>query len=145
MQHNLWISRDFVNIGWSGWIGSIQGFNSRKIAISEIGVSYPDDTFGKESRLGVPFTYLLRDIIQFDKTLDEAKARLTNAHRTCNLILGVGDGKSNQFNSVQYSHSVANFISDTTLIPEADWHPKIKNIVYYGMDWLCPSYVLMII
>jgi len=20
------------------------------------------------------------------------------------------------------------------------WHPRIENIVYWGMDWLCPSY-----
>ncbi len=33
------------------------------MAISEIGVSYPDNTFGKESRIGNPFTYVLRDII----------------------------------------------------------------------------------
>jgi hypothetical protein len=26
------------------------------MAISEIGVSFPDDTFGKESRFGIPFT-----------------------------------------------------------------------------------------
>ena len=32
------------------------GMNDRMMAISEIGVSYPDDTFGKESRFGVPFT-----------------------------------------------------------------------------------------
>ena len=88
------------------------------MAISEIGVSFPDDTFGKESRFGIPFTvretlltttniiatlihcclhsiiqYILRDILQFDKTLIDATSRLSNAHRTCDLILGVGDGK----------------------------------------------------
>jgi isopenicillin-N N-acyltransferase-like protein len=45
-----------VNIGWSGWIGSIQGFNSRKVSVSEIGVYFRDDSFGKESRFGIPFT-----------------------------------------------------------------------------------------
>ncbi|CAF0716468.1 unnamed protein product [Brachionus calyciflorus] len=131
---------DFANIGWSGWIGSIQGYSSKKLAISEIGVSYPDETFGKESRFGTPFTYALRDILQFDNTFDDAFNRLTNGKRTCNLILGVGDGKINKFNSVQYSASVANFMNDTTLKPEGDWHPKIDNVVYHGMDWLCPSF-----
>jgi len=37
--------------------------------------------------------YLLRDILQFDNTLTDSMTRMTNAHRTCNLILGVGDGK----------------------------------------------------
>ena len=37
--------------------------------------------------------YLLRDILQFDKSLEEAMQRMSSAKRTCNLILGVGDGK----------------------------------------------------
>jgi isopenicillin-N N-acyltransferase like protein len=36
---------------------------------------------------------MLRDILQFDKTFDDSFNRLTNGQRTCNLILGVGDGK----------------------------------------------------
>jgi len=87
------------------------------MAISEIGVAFPDETFGNMSRFGVPFTFLLRDILQFDEvracngslcfcekearsqhvlqlqSLEAAKARITDAHRTCDLILGVGDGK----------------------------------------------------
>ena len=37
--------------------------------------------------------YVLRDILEFDKTLQDAVKRLSQAKRTCNLILGVGDGK----------------------------------------------------
>ena len=37
------------------------------MAISEIGAAYADYTFGKESRKGIPFTYLLRDVLQFDQ------------------------------------------------------------------------------
>lgn len=59
--------------------------------------------------------------------------------RTCNLILGVGDGKS-EFRSFQYSHSVCNVIGDTNPLPKADWHPGVENVVYYGMDWGCPAF-----
>lgn len=86
---------------------------------------------------------MLRDILQFDDSFDDAKKRITEADRTCDLILGVGDGKSNKFNSVQYSASVANFMDDTNQKPEADWHPKIENVVYHGMDWLCPGYTIL--
>lgn len=37
--------------------------------------------------------YLLRDILQFDESLQKAMDRISSAHRTCDLILGVGDGK----------------------------------------------------
>ena len=35
---------------------TISGFSSQLMAISEIGVSFPDETFGHESRFGIPFT-----------------------------------------------------------------------------------------
>lgn len=130
----------FANVGWTGWIGSITGISSTQMAISEIGVSFPDSTFGKESRFGIPFTYILRDILQFDATLQDALKRMTNAHRTCNLILGVGDGKIGEFRGVEYSASVANYFTYDNLQPTADWHPKIQDVVYWGMDWLCPGY-----
>ncbi|KAL4234138.1 hypothetical protein ACF0H5_005791 [Mactra antiquata] len=130
----------FANIGWTGWIGSITGFNSKQIAISEIGVSFPDKSFGTESRFGVPFTFLLRDVLQFDRTLNDSLARMKNSRRTCNLILGVGDAKCDEFRAIQYSHSVANFYTDKNMQPATHWHPRINNVVYYGMDWLCPTY-----
>jgi len=130
----------FVNVGWSGWIGLITGMSDNQLGVSEIGVAFPDASFGNESRIGVPFTNILRDILQYDSTLEEAQARITNAHRTCHLILGVGDGKSGHFRGVQYGYQVATFIDDAHLIPVAPWHPPISNIVYFGMDWLCPGY-----
>ncbi|XP_066302975.1 protein dcd1A-like [Branchiostoma lanceolatum] len=130
----------FANVGWTGWLGSITGMSEKQMAISEIGVSYPDDSFEAESRFGVPFTYLLRDILQFDETLDDSINRIANSARTCDLIFGVGDGKLNEFRGVQYSASVANFFDDQNLKPTADWHPLIKDVVYWGMDWLCPGY-----
>ena len=40
------------------------------MSIHEIGAAFPDETFGNESRIGVPFTHVLRDILQFDKVID---------------------------------------------------------------------------
>jgi len=130
----------FLNLGWSGWIGSITGVNDKKLSIHEIGVSYPDSTFGKETFFGIPFVYILRDILQFDKSRVEGVNRLKTANRTCHLILGVGDGNDKSFNSVQYSKDIASAMDDTNLRPVADWHPRIENVVYYGMDWICPDF-----
>jgi len=131
----------WVNIAWAGFVGTVSGFNSEQMAISEIGVTFPDETFGKESRKGLPFDVLLRDILRQDASFDEAKKRIATANRTCNLILGFGDAKTRQFNSVQYSASVANFIDADNLLPKNDtWHAPLEDIVYFGMDWLCPDY-----
>mmetsp|Transcript_1194 Transcript_1194/g.1578 ORF Transcript_1194/g.1578 Transcript_1194/m.1578 type:complete len:451 (+) Transcript_1194:28-1380(+) len=136
----------FANVGFNGFIGSFSGMSSVQTATSEIGVSFPDDTFGNDSRFGIPFTYLLRDLLQFDPTLQDGLDRITNANRTCSLILGFGDGKStngqlNGFRGIQYSHDVAKFMTDVNQMPVNDtWHPRLKDTVYYGMDWLCPAY-----
>ena len=124
--------------------------SSSALAISEIGVSYPDASFGKEHYLapGYPFGFVLRDILQYDASLDESISRITGAKRTCDLILGVGDGKKNAFRGFQYAPSVANVIDDTNLMPQPcngqpdpceDWHPRISEVVYWGMDWICPN------
>ncbi len=37
-----------------------------------------------------------------------------------------------EFRGVEYSASVADFFTYDNLRPEEDWHPKIKDIVYWG-------------
>jgi len=131
---------DFANVGFTGFIGGLTGASAAQLGISEIGAAYPDASFGEESRIGVPFIFLLRDILQFDYTLDDSINRMVNSRRTCNLMLGVGDGKLNEFRGFQYSYSVLNVFDDQNLRPNATWHPKIKDVVYWGMDWICPAY-----
>jgi len=133
-QGNTW-----AQVGMIGFTTSLTGLSDKKLGISEIGVAYPDDTFGSESRVGYPFLFLLRDILQWDITLDDATNRMANAKRTCDLILGVGDGKTSQFRGYEYSSSVLNVFDDTNQMPLTDWHPRINNTVYWGMDWICPG------
>jgi isopenicillin-N N-acyltransferase like protein len=135
----------FLTVGMVGFIGGLTGMSATQLGISEIGVAYPDATFGQESRVGYPFIFLLRDILQYDITIDDAINRMANAKRTCDLILGVGDGKMNEFRAFQYSSSVLNVMNDRNQMPlNATWHPRIPNIVYYGMDWVCPGYNLVL-
>lgn len=66
---------------------------------------------------------------------------MKNTKRTCNLILGVGDGNKGYFRGFQYSHSTLNVVDDINPLPKNDtWHPAIKDTVYWGMDWLCPAF-----
>ena len=137
------LGNKWLNIGFMGWGGVISGINEHRLAVSEIGVYFSDETWGKESRFGDPFTFVLRDILQFDQTLNQSITRLQKTKRTCNLLLGVGDGKleTDSFRGFQYSHSVCNVFDDKNLQPANDtWHPKISNVVYWGMDWLCPPF-----
>jgi len=129
----------FALVGMTGFIGGLTGVSDKQLAISEIGVSYPDSTFGDQSRIGYPFIFLLRDILQWDLTVDDSTTRMAHAKRTCDLILGVGDGKLGEFRGYQYSSSVLNIFDDLNAMPIADWHPRINDTVYWGMDWICPG------
>jgi len=129
----------FAIVGMTGFLGGLTGVSDQQLGISEIGVSYPDASFGSESRIGYPFIFLLRDILQWDQTVDDATNRMANAKRTCDLILGVGDGKLVEFRGYQYSSSVLTVFDDKNLMPLESWHPRINDTVYWGMDWLCPA------
>ena len=120
--------------------------SSAQLSIHEIGVSFPDAThFGSESFVGVPFVFLLRDILQFDQAYTDAVDRIQSANRTCDLILGVGDGKAGgAFRGFAYSGSQVEVYDDANLEPYNNtpdtWHPRFTDVVYWGMDWLCPGY-----
>eukprot|EP00161_Ancyromonas_sigmoides_P015017 TRINITY_DN3947_c0_g1_i1.p2 TRINITY_DN3947_c0_g1~~TRINITY_DN3947_c0_g1_i1.p2 ORF type:complete len:473 (+),score=240.27 TRINITY_DN3947_c0_g1_i1:299-1717(+) len=129
-------------VGMVGFGGALSGMSETQLAISEIGVSFPTpDAFGKESRSGVPFVFILREILMRDNTIDDSISRMAMAKRTCDLILGVGDGKLREFRGFAYSATQLHVIDSENLIPANDtWHPKLNSTVYFGMDWECPSY-----
>jgi hypothetical protein len=135
----------YATVGIVGLLGALTGVSDKQMGISEIGVSFPDDeVFGKQSRIGVPFIFLLRDILHSDTALEESIQRMEDANRTCDLILGVGDGKEGagggkNFRSFAYSYSNLTVMDDTNLLPDEDWHKKIDSVVYHGMDWICPG------
>ncbi|CAF1338626.1 unnamed protein product [Adineta steineri] len=134
------LGHTFTNIAWAGYIGVLSGMSSTLLGMTSIGVEFPDDTFGDESMSGEPFIFVSRHILQYSQTLDDALAYISDVRRTCHLIMGIADGKLNTARMIQYSHSKVNFFDDLNLQPAAEWHPQITNVVYNGMDWLCPSY-----
>eukprot|EP00658_Telonema_sp_P-2_P032909 TRINITY_DN24262_c0_g1_i1.p1 TRINITY_DN24262_c0_g1~~TRINITY_DN24262_c0_g1_i1.p1 ORF type:complete len:489 (+),score=146.71 TRINITY_DN24262_c0_g1_i1:90-1469(+) len=131
----------WANFGLVGWTASITGMSSAGLAISEIGVSYPDPSFGRSFPLtpGYPFGFLLRDILQHDRTLQQATNRILTAKRTAELILGVGEAERNQFLGFEYAPDAVRIFDDRNLEPLEQWHPRISEVVYWGMDWVCPN------
>ncbi|MBN1351270.1 hypothetical protein JXJ21_17765 [candidate division KSB1 bacterium] len=127
----------FANITWAGVVGCISGISQARLAISEIGDDYdaPNDTFA-----GIPFMFLLRDVLQFDKSLDDAISRIQNAPRTTSLMYGVGDGEMGQLRGFQTSHTLCNVFDPDNLEPLTDAHKRIEDVVYWGMSWNVPRY-----
>ncbi|KAL5477617.1 hypothetical protein EMCRGX_G024436 [Ephydatia muelleri] len=142
----------FANVGWAGWIASISGMSSKGIAMSE---KHGEMPFGEESRVGIPFNFLIRDILQFDDSLEDALWRIQEAHRTCSIWLGVGDGNMKAFRLVEYSYSTFEIFDDknVTKVNESRFNTEgcndtcyqnyaMSDLAYWGVHLGCWNEVL---
>lgn len=127
----------FANISYAGVIGAFSGISNEQLAISEIG---DDRSTDKITYAGIPFTFLLRDVLQFDKTLDQATNRIKNAKRTTHLLYGIGDGKLGELRGFRTSSITCDVYSSDNLEPVTSAHKRITDIVYWGMTWDYPKY-----
>ena len=134
------LGNTFVNVAWAGFIGTLTGMSSQRLGVSEIGVSLPDKTFGDEDFAGLPFIFVQRNILQYSATLDDALAYIQKVRKTCRLIVGIADGKIGTARMIQYSSNRVSIYDDENLQPLTEWHPRLPNAVYAGMDWQCPAY-----
>lgn len=57
------------------------------------------------TRFGKPWTYALRDVLQFSKTIDDALLNLNQTDRTCSVYLGIGSGTNNTYRIIEYSET----------------------------------------
>merc|ERR1712127_863998 len=138
------------------------GMNDQKMGLSEIGAgtassdrgaSHSPD-FPSESREGQTFTWTLKDIMLYDQTADAGIKRMEEIPRTCNLILGLGDGKPESqkmygiasdagrlttFDDTNQQPLVWDEYPDGDNVTSMD-HERIPSVVYWGMDWYCPQY-----
>ena len=104
----------FAQLGWVGFVGALTGFSGHNAICEKVWIHYD----GHSSREGIPWTFLLRDILQYDTDLASAVGRIDSAHRTCSIFVGLGSGADEQFRVVEYSDSnrVAVF-NDTSPFP----------------------------
>lgn len=115
----------FSTMGWAGFIGAMTGYSSAPIGLCEkVWLGYN----GTSSRQGIPWHFLLRDIMQFDSDIDSAVSRIANAHRTCPIFVGLGD-YSNQFRAIEYSYEIVEVYDDHNS-PTWNDHPNFEGLVY---------------
>lgn len=125
----------FANIAWAGFLGSLTGYSSAKIGVSERLRGGDASTM---TRFGKPWTYALRDVLQFSKTIDDALNNLNSTDRTCSVYLGIGSSINNTYRIIEYSETEFKVYDDT------NWHfgsthPKAKGMIWkaYHDDKTC--------
>jgi hypothetical protein len=122
----------YAHLTFAGFLGAFTGYGENTAICEKLwdGENYN----GTSKRAGLPWNFMLRDILQFDKTIEDARQRMENAHRTCPIFVGVGDHQSGTFNSFEYSYSVIRQFNDTTSFPGyapmSPQHPLFNDLVY---------------
>ncbi len=106
------------------------------------------------TRFGIPWNFMLRDVLQFDTALDDATNRMSTAHRTCDVIFGVchffflcfssasalvafdlrwiagvGSAADGQMRVYDYSAQEL-LVYDDGNYPLYDGHPRMAGLVY---------------
>jgi len=81
------------------------------------------------TRFGKPWTYALRDVLQFSKTIDDALNELNNTDRTCSIYVGIGSSVNNTYRIIEYAETEFNVYDDSNWHVDSN-HPRVK-----GMFW----------
>ena len=116
----------FANIAWVGFLGSLTGYSSAKIGVSERLRGGPASTM---TRFGKPWTYALRDVLQFSKTIDDALNNLNETHRTCSVYLGIGSSVNNTYRIIEYAATQFDVFDDTNWKNDKI-HPREKGMIW---------------
>jgi hypothetical protein len=80
----------FVNVTYAGFVGSVTGMNARHVSIGEMGGG------GIGHWEGVPMAFLVREVLQGARDLDEAISIFRDNPRTCQYFYVIADGKTNR-------------------------------------------------
>jgi hypothetical protein len=115
----------FINVGWVGFIGVVSGINYQGISISEIGDDY-DKNF--QTLAGEPMPFVLRDVLQFAESLDQAIDIISSDHRTSSFLYCVGDAKIPAARAFKAGPRYCDVFSDST-----NPNPFLDDVVYFSM------------
>ncbi|KAJ7211548.1 hypothetical protein O6H91_Y478100 [Diphasiastrum complanatum] len=99
----------FAIFTWSGFIGCVTGY-SGMLGVSEKVWLESGQVY---SRVGMPWHFVLRDVLQFTKNIQTTKLFLESVKRTCPLFVGIGSSLQNKFVLLSYSLDAVELYDDS--------------------------------
>eukprot|EP01065_Artemidia_motanka_P046900 TRINITY_DN720_c0_g1_i1.p2 TRINITY_DN720_c0_g1~~TRINITY_DN720_c0_g1_i1.p2 ORF type:complete len:461 (+),score=198.90 TRINITY_DN720_c0_g1_i1:58-1383(+) len=119
----------FSTLGFPGFAGAVTGF-SGKVALSEkVWETYNGTGMQKGHYDGLPVTGVIRDMIQFAQTKEEAIEFARNHTRTWAVFLGVGDAASQQFRAMGYREQDLNAYAPNNITEITHFAP-LQDLVF---------------
>ena len=143
-KQNYSTSHAFANFGYAALIGSIGAYNEVSVGLGQkVWITTEHDI---TTRLGNPWTYVLRDVVQFSDSIDTGLSMLINAQRTCSVHLGLGeydrtmsndDNRTMDFIAIEYSAKEFNVYNWQDMY-KSPHHPILRDVVYWD-PYIQPS------
>jgi len=121
-------SNPFATFGFTGLVGAISGY-STKVGVSEK-VWNPQVT-DAASYFGEPFTYILRDILQFGNDLKSSVGIISSTPRTCRVHVGVGSRADNAFLGMRMGWNALEIYDDKNYTDYTEVHPQMDGIMFW--------------
>ena len=122
--------RSFVMVGFPGFVGAVTGIAQDGIGISEkVWMTNDKKSIQSGSYDGEPDVFVLRDILQYAASREEAEAYVQSVNRTWAIFIGVGDFTTQKFDIIGYKQSEAVPYDDVTM-PDVTEQPPMDSLVY---------------
>ena len=125
----------FANIGYLGLIGTLTGMSKIGITVGEkvMIVNNPDSypEVPQFTYQGKPWMFVLRDTLQFAKSMREVQYSLLSARRTMKIHGGWSSLPDNTFLGMDYAANFVSFYSDTNYTMYNPYsHPQLDGIFF---------------
>ncbi|KAL3694171.1 hypothetical protein R1sor_007822 [Riccia sorocarpa] len=121
----------FAIFTWAGFIGCVTGYSGRLGISEKVWLNHT----GSSSRVGMPWHFLLRDVLQQTDNIDDAMRLMATTPRTCSILLGIGSRKDSKFVLVGFSSDTLDLYDDrnftliTSSTPANESH-QFPGVIY---------------
>lgn len=109
----------FVNVAYSGLVGSVTGMNDQQIGVGEMGGG------GAGKWDGMPMTFLVRECLESGNTLDDVMRIMRDTPRTCEYYYVISDAKAD--NGRGKGYGVAAFPGEIKFIGPNEFDERLPH------------------
>jgi hypothetical protein len=128
LVHHPTGAKPFASLSFPGFVGVVTGF-SPTVSLSEKVNDLDGGGTPPGSYDGQATAYVIRDILQFSTTKEDAHAIASKAARTWGVWLGVGDVSSQNFLAIEYMRASAKAYNSSTL-PALTGQEAIPSVAF---------------
>ncbi|MGO9243703.1 MAG: C45 family autoproteolytic acyltransferase/hydolase [Verrucomicrobiia bacterium] len=124
-------ANQYVTIGWVGFVGAVSGVNEKGVALSEMGFGKPP---GGKTLAGTPMPFLLKNVLRYANSADEAAAIIRAVRRTNSYVYFLGDKRDDPIGMVTSAQRCLTYHANEsdTLVVDGETLPQFHDVVYGG-------------